>query len=45
MLDRDAYYAASRLKGAQVFVISMRNIKYQAEKEARAETDPKNVVP
>ncbi len=23
----------------------MRDIQYQAEKEARAETDPKNVVP
>ena len=45
MIGADAYCAACHLKGAQVFVISMRDIKYQAEKEARAKTDPKSVVP
>ena len=45
MIGADAYCAACHLKEAQVFVVSMRDIQYQAEKEARAETDPKSVVP
>ena len=45
MIGADAYRTACRLKGAQVFAILMRDIHYQAEKEARAETDPKSVVP
>ena len=45
MIDADAYYAACRLKGAQVFAVSMRDIQYQAEKEAKAETNPTSVVP
>ena len=45
MIGADAYRAACHLKRAQVFAISMRDIQYQAEKEARAETDPKSVVP
>ena len=44
MIGADAYRAACHLKGAQVFTVSMRDIQYQAEKEARAETDPKSVV-
>ena len=45
MIGADAYRAACHLKGAQVFAVSMRDIQYQAEKEARAETDLKSVVP
>ena len=45
MIGADAYRAACRLKGAQVFAVSMKDIQYQAEKEARAETNPKSVVP
>ena len=45
MIGADAYRAACHLKGAQVFAVSMRDIQYQAEKEARAETNPKSVVP
>ena len=45
MIGADAYRTACRLKGAQVFALSMRDIQYQAEKEARAETDLKSVVP
>ena len=45
MIGVDTYCAACHLKRAQVFAISMRDIQYQAEKEARAETDPKSVVP
>ena len=44
MIGADAYCAACRLKRAQVFAVSMRDIQYQAEKEARAETDPTSVV-
>ena len=45
MIGADAYCTACHLKGAQVFAVSMRDMQYQAKKEARAETDPKNVVP
>ncbi len=45
MIGADAYCATCCLKGVQVFTVSMRDIQYQAEKEARAETDPKSVVP
>ena len=45
MIGADAYCIACHLKGAQVFAVLMRDIQYQAEKEARAETDPKSVVP
>ena len=44
MIGVDAYYVACRLKEAQVFAISMKDIPYQAEKEARAETDLTSVV-
>ena len=45
MISADVYCAAYRLKRAQVFALSMRDIQYQAEKEARAKTDPKSIVP
>ena len=45
MIGADAYRAACRLRGAQVFAVSMRDLEYQAEKEARPETDPRSVVP
>ncbi len=44
MIGANAYYAACCLKKAQVFAISMRDIQYQAKKEARAETNPKSVI-
>ena len=44
MIGADAYCAACHLKEAQMFAVSMRDIQYQAEKEARAETDPKCVA-
>ncbi len=45
IIGADAYRAACRLKGAQVFAISMRDIQYQAETKARAETNTKSIVP
>ena len=45
MIGADAYCVTCCLKRAQVFAVLIRDIQYQAEKEARAETDPKNVVP
>ena len=45
MFGVDTYYVACRLKRAQVFAISMRDIQYQAEKEVRAKTNPKSVRP
>ena len=35
MIGADAYRAACRLKGAQVFAVSMRDIQYQAEKKPK----------
>ena len=45
MIGTDAYCATCRLKRAQVFTISMRDLEYQAEKETKPETDPRTVVP
>ncbi len=45
MIDADAYRTACRLKKAQIFAVSMKDLEYQAEKEARPETDPRSVVP
>ena len=45
MIGIDAYCAAYYLKKAQVFALSMRDIQYQAEKDARAENNPKSVIP
>ena len=44
MIGADAYRAACKLKGAQVFAVSMRDLEYQAEKEAKPETNPRSVV-
>ena len=44
MISIDTYYIACCLKNAQVFVVLMRDIQYQAKKKARAETNPKNVI-
>ncbi len=41
IIGADAYRLACMLKGAQIFAISMRDPEYQAEKEAKPETDPK----
>ena len=45
MIGADAYRATCKLKGIHVFAISIRDLKYQAVKKARPETDPKNVLP
>lgn len=44
MIGIDDYCAACRLKEAQVFAISMKNLEYQVEKEARPETNPRSIV-
>ena len=45
IIDTDAYHVAYRLKKAQVFAVSMRDLEYQAEKKTRPETDLRTVVP
>ncbi len=45
IIGADIYRGTCRLKRTQVFVISMRDIQYQAEKKAKAKTDLKSVVP
>lgn len=44
VIDVHYYHAANHLKSAQVFLLSMIDIQYQGEKEARVNIDPKNVV-
>ena len=44
MIGIDTYCIAYYLKKAQMFVISMKNIQYQAEKEVKTKTNPKIVV-
>lgn len=44
IINPDVYCAACWLKDVQLFVVSIRDIQYQAEKETRVKIDPKNVV-
>ena len=45
IIGADAYYAVCHLKETQIFVLSIRDIQYQAKKKARAETNPISIVP
>ena len=45
MIGADAYRTACKLKGAQVFAVSIRDLEYQAEKEAKPETNLRSIVP
>ena len=44
MISVDIYYIAYYLKKAQMFIILIKNIQYQAKKKVKAETNLKNVV-
>ena len=44
IISANIYYAANKLKKTQVFIISMRNLKFQVIKKAKPETDPKNII-
>ncbi len=44
MIGVDAYRAACRLKGAQVFAVFIRDLEYQAEKKAKPETNLRIIV-
>ena len=44
MICANTYCAPCHLKKAQVFAVSLKDLQYQAKKEARAEIDPKSVV-
>ena len=44
MIGANTYCIACRLKEAQMFAVSIKNIQYQAEKDARAEINAKSVI-
>ena len=44
MIGADAYCLVCQLKGAQVFAILIRDLEFQAKKEARLETNLKTVL-
>ncbi len=44
MIGTGINYVASRLKGAQIFTISIKNLEFQTAKEIRPETDLKSIV-
>ena len=44
MIGTNVYRTACKLKGAQVFIFSMRDLEYQAEKKARPENNLRNIV-
>ena len=44
MIGANAYYATCKLKQAQVFAASMRDLEFQIAKEAKLEIDPKSVI-
>ena len=45
IIGAHGYCVACKLKRAWVFAISMRDLEYQAEKEAKPETNPRSIVP
>lgn len=44
MINVDVYRVAYKLKKAQVFAVSMRDLEYQAKKKAKPEIDLKNII-
>lgn len=45
IIDADTHYLACKLKRAQVFAVSIRDLESQVKRKARPETKPKIVVP
>lgn len=45
IISADAYYLAYKFKRAQVLAVSIKNLKFQAIKEARPKIDPKSIIP
>ena len=45
MIGADAYCTTCKLKRAQIFAVSMRDLEYQAEEEAKPKTNPRSIVP
>lgn len=45
MIGIDAYYITYYLENIQIFILLIRNIKYQAKKNANIETNPKSNIP
>lgn len=45
IIDINTYWIACKLKKAQVFAVSIRDLEYQREKEAKPETHLKTIVP
>lgn len=45
MIDANTYRATCHLKEAQMFSIFMRDIQYQVERKARAQTNTESVIP
>lgn len=43
-LGSNAYSLAYKLKKAEVFTILIRNLKFQAKKKAKPETDSKDIM-
>lgn len=44
MIGIDIYHVTCKLKGTYVFGVSMRDLKYQAEKKTKPEINPKSVI-
>lgn len=44
IISANAYCVICKLKKAQVFAISMRNLEQQSEKKAKKETNPKSII-
>ena len=45
MVGVDAYRTTCKLKEVWIFAISMRDLEYQTEKEARPDTNSRSIVP
>lgn len=45
IIDVDAYHVTCKLKRAEIFAISIRNLEYQVKNKARSETDMQTAIP
>ena len=45
MISINAFCTICKLKKIRFFAVSIRDLKYQVEKKAKLETNPKNIIP
>ena len=44
IIGTNTYCMACKLKSAQIFIVLIKNLEFQATKETRPETNPKSII-